>query len=299
MRQFGGKVAERPLELAWTVVSQAVMITHRGNRSHAMTARLTALAAASVAGGGLLVGCGASTSAGAPRATATSPAATAAPASTEPRARSAAALAKGSLAALRSGISVHADTESVSQNGAADNSQDLTAKAGRAVMTAPTGARVTELFAGGVAYLQGNALGLTRFVGVSPAFAQRYAGQWIALQPGEQVGYADYDAIISELTLAGQADQLVMAAPEKLTGAATVAGHRVIGVSGPLPASDQLPAGTRQVLYAADDPTLRPVRVTLQGGSITSSTTFSGWGERVDLKPPPDSLPEATLPPST
>ncbi len=275
------------------------MITYRGSRSHATTAGLTAVAVASVAGCSLLVGCGASTSAGTPLATATSPAATAASASTEPRARSATALAQGSLAALRSGISVHIDTKAVSQNGAADISQDLTAKTGQAVMTAPTGARVTELFAGGVAYLQGNALGLTRFVGVSSAFAQRYADQWIALQPGEQVGYADYGAITSALTLSGQADQLVMAAPEKLTGAATVAGHRVIGVSGALPASDQLPSGTRQVLYAADDPTLRPVLVTLHGGSITASTTFSGWGERVDVKPPPHSLPEATLPPST
>ncbi len=80
------------------------------------------------------------------------------------------------------------------------------------------------------AYLQGNALGLTRFVGVSPAFAQRYAGRWIALQPGDQVGYASYDNITSELTLSGEADELVMAAPEKLTGAATMADQRVIGV---------------------------------------------------------------------
>jgi hypothetical protein len=166
-------------------------------------------------------------------------------------------------------------------------------------MTAPSGARVVSLLVDGVAYLQGNALGLTRFAGVSQAFAQRYAGRWIALRPGDQVGYASYANITPELTLSGQADELVMAAPEKLTGAATVAGQRVIGVSGPLPASDQLPAGTRQVLYAADDPTMRPVRVTLQGGSIKATTTFSEWGERVDLSAPPDSLPAATLPPST
>jgi hypothetical protein len=263
-----------------------------------MTARLTALAAAGLAGSGL-AGCGASAPAGAPRATAASLAATATPTSTEPGARSAAALAKDSLAALRSGISVHVDTASVTQNGTTDNSQDLTAKAGRAVMTAPSGARVVYLFVDGMAYLKGNALGLTRFAGVSPAFAQRYASRWIALRQGDQVGYASYDNITSWLTLSGEADELVMTAPEKLTGAATVAGQRVIGVSGPLPASDQLPTGTRQVLYAADDPTLRPVRVTLQGGSIKSTTTFSEWGERVDLNPPPDSLPAATLPPST
>lgn len=295
-------MADRPQGLSgltWKVILQAVMITHRGHWSRAMTARLTALAAAGLAGGGLLVGCGASAPAGAPRATAASLAATAAPASTEPGARSAAALAKGSLAALRSGISVHVDNASVTQNGTADNSQDLTAKAGRAVMTAPSGARVAYLLVNGVAYLQGNALGLTRFAGVSQAFAQRYAGQWIALQPGDQVGYASYDNITAELTLSGEADELAMVAPEKLTGAATVAGQRVIGVSGPLPASDQLPAGTRQVLYAADDPTMRPVRVMLQGGSIKATTTFSGWGERVDVSAPPDSLPAATLPPST
>lgn len=264
-----------------------------------MTARLTALAAAGLAGGGLLAGCGASAPAGAPRTAAASVAATTARASTAPGARSAAALAMGSLAALRSGISVHVDNASVTQNGTSDNSQDLTAKAGRAVMTAPSGARLVTLFVDGVAYLQGNALGLTRFAGVSPAFAQRYAGRWIALQPGDQVGYASYDNVTSELTLSGEADGLVMAAPEKLTGAATVAGQRVIGVSGALPASDQMPAGTRQVLYAADDPALRPVQVTLQGGSIKATTTFSEWGERVDLSAPPDSLPAATLPPST
>ena len=187
----------------------------------------------------------------------------------------------------------------VSQNGPADNSQDLTGKTGRAVLTAPSGARITYLLVNGVAYLQGNALGLTRFAGVSPAFAQRYAGRWIALQPGDQVGYSTYDNITSELTLSGEAGELVMAAPEKLTGAATVAGQRVIGVSGPPPASQQMPADTRQVLYAADDPAVRPVRATLQGGSIKATTTFSDWGERVDLNPPPDSLPAATLPSST
>ena len=264
-----------------------------------MAARLTALAAAVLAGGGLLAGCEAGAPAGAPRATAASLAATAAPASAKPGARSAAALAKGSLAALRSGTSVHVDNVSVSQNGTADNSQDLTAKAGRAVMTAPSGARVTFLLVNGVAYLQGNALGLTRFVGVSQAFAQRYAGRWIALQPRDQVGYASYDSITPELTLSGEAGGLAMAAPEKLTGAATVAGQRVIGVSGPPPASEQMPAGTRQVLYAADDPAMRPVRATLQGGSIKATTTFSRWGERVDVSAPPDSLPAATLPPST
>ena len=261
-----------------------------------MTARLTALAAAGLAGGGLLAGCGASAPAG---ATAASLTVMPAPVSTGPGARSAEALAKGSLAALRSGISVHVDNAAVSQNGATNNSEDLTAKAGRAVLTAPSGARLVNLFTGGVAYLEGNALGLTRFAGVSPAFAQRYAGRWIALQPGDQVGYASYGTISSGLTLSGEAGQLIMAEPEKLTATATVAGQRVIGVSGPMPASDQLPAGTLQVLYVADDSTMRPVRVTLQGGPIKDTTTYSEWGERVDLSPPPGSQAAATLPPST
>jgi hypothetical protein len=141
--------------------------------------------------------------------------------------------------------------------------------------------------------------GLTRFVGVSASQAQRYAGRWIALQSGDQVGYASYDTVAQGLTLSGEATTLAMTAPETLTGAITLAGQRVIGVSGALPASDGFPAGTQQVLYTTDNASLQLVEATLVGGSIAARWTYSRWGEPVDVTAPADSVPAAALTPGT
>jgi hypothetical protein len=268
-------------------------------RSNEMTFKRSALAATVLAGAALLAGCGGSPAAApAVSATRTAAAAAAAATVTAPPALSAPDLAHRALAALQSGGSVHVEAAAVTQNGIADFAEDMTAKGGRLVQTAPDGSHIVNLLVDGTGFLKGNEQGLIRFVGLADSAAKRYAGKWIALEPGDLFGHINYDAVTAGLTPATFADSMRMLPPEKLTGAATVAGQRVRGVSGPVPTSE-MPAGTTQVLYAADDASLRPVQITQQGGGVQATYTFSKWGEQVTVGAPTDALTAATLPSTT
>ena len=264
-----------------------------------------------LAGLGLVAGCTSTHPVPVPTATAstspaasppaTSPAAASpavSPAATAPAAGSAAAVVAASLAALKAGRAVHVTISSTVTNGSITYSDDAAADGGRQYITLSTGGSVTILYVGGVGYVEGDEQGLVGFMDVPSSEAQSLAGQWIAVHPGQELGANSYADIVDGITLSSVASEIELAAPLTLTAPATVAGQRVVGVMGGVPASEQFPASARATLDVAAAGS-RPVREkVVASGGYTSTITFSDWGESLSLSPPQHPVAPAASPPA-
>lgn len=270
------------------------MRTHRQTRANAITLTISALL-----GLGALAGC---TGNGSNSTGATSPAShtgSAAPAA--PAAKSAPALLQGMLAALRAGGSVHVDISSTTSQGSIVFSDDATASGGRQLITVDKTAHVAILFITGVGYVQADADGLATFFDVPQAQAEQFAGQWIALRPGDKLGQSTYDDVTAGITLSSVATELKPGTgPATMAAPATIAGQRVVGVQAPVPAGSQLPAAARDVLYMTDNSLLRPVQSEItNAGSYKYQMSFSHWGEAVHLTTPANAIPATFVTPAS
>ena len=278
-----------------------------------MKRSLPASALATLAGLALLAGCSGTKPAPVPTAPASSGPVSSAPAGSSPAANtsaaaspaataaspgSATAVVAASLAALKAGRTVHITITTLVSNGSITYSDDATADSGRQYITLSTGGKVTVLYVGGVGYVEGNAQGLAGFMAVPLSQAQSLAGQWIAVHPGQELGQSSYADIVAGITLSSVASEIALNAPLTLTAPATVAGQRAIGVQGRAPASEQLPASARDTLDVAAAGS-RPLRETIvASGGFTSTTTFSDWGESVQLSAPQHPIAPAASPPA-
>jgi hypothetical protein len=261
---------------------------------------------------GALAGCSGSGGSGSARPTATAsaragssggPSAGSAPGARSagtPAGKSAPVLLRDTVAALRSGGSVHVDiTESTSQ-GSLAYSDDATASGGRQVITIDRTGHVTILFIAGVGYVQANAAGLAGLFELPQPQADQFAGQWIALRPGDKLGASTYADVTAGITLSSVATELAPSGTPTLAAPATVAGQRVVGVQTPLRAGSQLPATARNVLYMTDNSLLRPVlsEVT-NAGSYKYQVSFSHWGEALHLTAPANAVPASSVTPAS
>lgn len=271
------------------------MDAHRPARANATT-----LTASALLGLGLLAGCtsaggsAAASGAGAPGASATQAPPGASSAAQAP-ALSAPGLLNAAQAAVRSGGSVHVDITSIATSGTEVFSDDATANGGRQEITVDGTGHATILLIDGTDYVQADAQTLQGFFQVPVAPAERAAGQWISLRPGETLGTSAYDDVTAGITLSSVATELQLTGKLSKTPATTVAGLPVIGVQAPLPAGAGLPKA-KLVLYVTDNSALRPVRYELVGGGSTQNTiSFSRWGERLSLAAPAHAIPASSL----
>jgi hypothetical protein len=179
-------------------------------------------------------------------------------------------------------------------------SDDATASGGRQVITIDRTGHATILFIAGVGYVQANANGLAAIFDVPQQLAGQFAGQWIALRPGEKLGLSTYDDVTAGITLPSVATELSPNGTPKLAAPGIVAGQRVVGVQVPLPAGQQLPATARDVLYITDNSLLRPVlsEVT-NAGSYKYQMSFSHWGETLHLTAPANAVPASSVTPAS
>ena len=275
------------------------MSTHRHIQANA-----AALTIAALLGAGALAGCsgaGSSSAAASGTASGTASAAAsrtaglAASASATPVPKTAPALLSGALATLRSAGSVHVETDESASQGALAFSDDSTASGGRQVITLGTG-QVTILFIAGVGYVQANAAGLAGVFQVPQQQADEFAGQWIALRPGEKLGQSTYDDVTAGITLSSLATELAPGGAVSLGTPSTVKSQRVLTLREPVAASAGMPATARAVLYVTDTAPVRPVlsEVT-NAGSSDVQVYFSGWGETVHLTTPAHSVPASDV----
>jgi hypothetical protein len=204
------------------------------------------------------------------------------------------------MAALRSGGSVHVDIANSSPGGSVVFSDDATASGGRQVITYDNVGHATILLIAGVDYVQANAQALAGFFQLPQDQAKQAAGRWIALRPGDKLGASTYDDVTAGITVSSVADELTLSGALTPTAPATVNGQPVSGVQAPMPASDQLPAAARNVLYVTDNSLHRPVVLEVQGGgSYKYQMSFSQWGEALHLTAPANPVPASAITPAT
>jgi hypothetical protein len=261
----------------------------------------TALTIAALLGVGALAGCsgaGSSSAAAAATGTATGTASAApsASASATPVPKTAPALLSGALAGLRSGGSVHVETDQSSSAGLLAFSQDSSASGGRQVVTLGKTANMTVLLIAGVGYVQANAAGLEVFYSVPQQQADEFAGQWIKLRPGDKLGTSTYDVITAGITLSSVASELAPTGTVKLGAPSTVNGQRVLAVQEPVSSGTHLSAAARELLYVTDSVPVRPVlsQVT-NAGSYEDRVSFTNWGETLHLTAPAHTVPASDV----
>lgn len=258
------------------------MGTHRQTRSKAVTLTISLL------GLGALAGCSGSHS--------VAPAATRSASPTAPSV--AESLLQRTLAALRSGGSVHVDSSTTTSAGSEASTDDATASGGRQTVTVSKTEQMTVLLIAGVGYVQGEGTGLTLF-GVPQSQAEQFAGKWIVLRPGDTLGTSSYDDVTEGITLSSVASELKPGGgPATLAAPAVIHGQRVVAVQAPLPAGSQFSAAARDVVYMTDDSLARPVLSEITNAvGYTYQMSFSRWGETVHLTAPTKTIPASSVTP--
>jgi hypothetical protein len=195
------------------------------------------------------------------------------------------------LAATRAAGTVHISVQARQGPFTATYSSDAGVNVGRQKVSAGDGGTATILEVNGVGYFQANEKGLVGFLGVPQALARRYAGRWISFQPGGM----GYQRVVSGVTIGSVADELELTGEVTETGASTVAGQAVRGLSGGSPVAWNAPAGITAKLYVAAGG--KPLPVLFEGGVAPSleRVTFSHWGEPLKVTAPTSVLPSSVL----
>ena len=144
------------------------------------------------------------------------------------------------------------------------------------------------------AYLQGDALGLEDFTGLSAKLAGDFAGKWISV-PSTNAGFSDLAGSLAVKTASTQLVKL----PGTLTRGktSTELGHPAVAVD----AAQTTSSGSLKLtMYVATTGAALPILVegtTQATGSTAHSVSgkFSDWGETFHLSAPSASVPLATL----
>ena len=166
---------------------------------------------------------------------------------------------------------------------------------------------------GSAAYMKANLQMLENMLGYSPSVAAPYVDRWIAFVPSDSLYKSVAADVTSETTWdnssASPLDGLPQT-PVSVSGLFTLNGGSVqtvrYALDGTNAASNARYRGTESITFAATGPHLPRTATEQLSGTVgqqasTSSnrTTFSNWGEPVDVKAPTTSIPYSTLPGAT
>jgi hypothetical protein len=190
-------------------------------------------------------------------------------------------------AAARAAGSLHFASTSKEGSTSIVFSDDSGAGGGRQDITMSDGGQMTVLLVSGIGYVNGNATALTQFLGLPAATSAQLAGQWISFSSGSP----GYQQVADGVTTGSVLDEISPVGTLTKTAPRTVDGQQVVGITGPAPASAQMPKGSKITLYVAV--TGRPLPVScLEGtGSSQTNITLTHWGEPVSVTPPPHAIP--------
>jgi len=155
---------------------------------------------------------------------------------------------------------------------------------------------IQVIYVGGIAYVQGNAAGLTSAMGITATVAKTYADKWIAVHSSDSL----YKSIVSAVTLAGTLEQLDPSGTLAITGVTTVGGLQAIGVKGGLPGTPQSGVTGSTTLFVATSKPTVPLKFsgTASQGSqhVHDTGIFTDWGKALDLSAPAGAVAFSTLP---
>jgi hypothetical protein len=199
---------------------------------------------------------------------------------------------------MQAQTSVHIACTLSNSSGVLAESMDIGVASGRIASTQGV-VSYTNMLVNGVAYLSTNTAGVWVSEGIPQAEAGKLAaGEWLSMKPGQYYGhvYLSYANAIEGMTVADQANLLRLTGSLERTGATSVQGISVYGVSGG-GATNYGKGGTESVYVAATGAPL-PVSETTRLSSGTTTCNYSRWGEPLNLTAPTNVVPITSIPAS-
>jgi hypothetical protein len=150
----------------------------------------------------------------------------------------------------------------------------------------------TLVLAGGTVYFQGNPPALEDQLGVPPATSPGLQGKWISVSTGD----GPYDVLAPGITIADQVQQLALI-PTSATAVKAPDGIPATRIFGTVPPQNGSPPGTGRLDVPASPylPISFVSIVSGGGATITSTTTFSGWGAPAPVAMPAGAVAWSTL----
>lgn len=161
-------------------------------------------------------------------------------------------------------------------------SADFSTKSGIEIVnlgTATATIKVTPSYS----YIGGNSLGLTSIMGLSAAQAKKVGSRWISLKSGT----SQYTTIASGTTMSSVANVLP-AATRAAMSTTTIHGSKYYVLKWTVPASSTALKTTNTLSIAATGAML-PYEETAVSSTGAGTTSFSKWGEHVNVTAPPSS----------
>ena len=149
----------------------------------------------------------------------------------------------------------------------------------------------TLLLVGSTVYFQGNTPAVEDQLGVTAANAARVQGKWVSVSSAD----GPYAVLQPGITTASQAVELALT-PTSSASVTTTGGVKATRVSGVVPASANVPAGTGylDVTPSSD----LPISFVSSIGGVTFTTSFSQWGTAPTVAAPSGAVAWSTLPTS-
>jgi hypothetical protein len=145
----------------------------------------------------------------------------------------------------------------------------------------------TLLLVSGTVYFQGNTPAVEDQIGATPATAAAVSGKWVAVKSVD----GPYHVLQPGITASSQAGELTLT-PESLS-TVTAGGVTATKISGILPATTTVPAGTASLIVATSSDLPISYASTIAGLSFT--TTFGGWGTAPSVSAPAGAVAWSTL----
>ena len=143
---------------------------------------------------------------------------------------------------------------------------------------------------GGVAYISGNARGMTSYFGLPTSLVPTLAGRWISVPPTD----SHFRAITANVSLASALGNVTPSGRLILGRRSRVNGQTVKSIAGAAPGG-----GGRLVLFVAARGRSLPVEAVESNGAGTSAkgeiVTFSRWGEPLHVATPAGAIPISTV----
>jgi hypothetical protein len=154
----------------------------------------------------------------------------------------------------------------------------------------------TLLLVGSTVYFQGNIPAVEDQLGVSTATAAGVEGKWVSVVSGDGGPKGPYSVLQPGITTGSQAKEMPLtpASSASVTDAGVIA-TRITGV---VPATDTLPAGTGSLDVVPNTGLPISYTSTISSGGVvvlSFTTTFSAWGTAPSVTAPPGSVAWSTL----
>jgi hypothetical protein len=137
------------------------------------------------------------------------------------------------------------------------------------------------------AYFTGDPTGLTAYLGLSQASADKVASRWVAIKAGT----TEYQALAAENTIASVPSSLLPSAADAVqVRTATMDGQKTYVLDWKAAASGSDPAYNAQLILTVT-PQILPVSETIATTGASKTVTFSRWGSPFTVAAPASVIP--------